>query len=76
MTAYEWRQKNPHLAKKDKNIRDFATKNELHVLSNLESANAELICQKISEQKRFILLKNLATKELKILNSADNKKLL
>ena len=41
-TAKEWRELNPILAKTS-NIRDYATINELTVLSNLESHNAEMI---------------------------------
>lgn len=40
--AKEWRKLNPDLAK-NSNIRDYASINELTVLSNLESHNAELI---------------------------------
>jgi hypothetical protein len=41
-TAGEWRNANPELAKSN-NIRDFASVNELTVLSNLETQNVELI---------------------------------
>ena len=41
-TAKEWRELNPNLAS-NSNMRDYATINELTVLSNLESHNAELI---------------------------------
>ena len=41
-TAKAWREANPELAKKN-NVRDFATINELTVLSNLESHNAQMI---------------------------------
>ena len=40
-TAKAWRETNPGLAKKN-NVRDFATINELTVLSNLESHNAQM----------------------------------
>lgn len=40
MTAKEWRETNPD---EDGNIRDHATLNQLVVLANLESMNAELI---------------------------------
>ncbi len=41
-TAKEWRELNPDLAKTS-NIRDYASINELTVLSNLKSHNAEMI---------------------------------
>ena len=41
-TAKEWKELNPELAK-NSNMRDYATINELTVLSNLESHNSELI---------------------------------
>lgn len=41
-TAKAWRELNPELAKHS-NIRDFATINELTVLSNLETHNAQMI---------------------------------
>ncbi len=41
-TAKQWRELNPELAK-NSNVRDYASINELTVLSNLESHNAELI---------------------------------
>lgn len=39
--AKAWREANPKLAKN--NVRDFATINELTVLSNLESHNAQML---------------------------------
>ena len=41
-TAKKWRELNPSLAK-NSNVRDYASINELTVLSNLESHNAEKI---------------------------------
>ena len=41
-TAKKWRELNPDLAK-NSNVRDYASINELTVLSNLESHNVELI---------------------------------
>lgn len=68
--ASEWRKANPKLALKG-NIRDYATINELTVLSNLESHNAELIKQNKSKEERFRILLNIANYQLDILNSAD-----
>lgn len=41
-TAKAWRDENPQLAKKN-NVRDFASINELTVLSNLKTHNAQMI---------------------------------
>ena len=41
-TAKAWRDENPELAKKN-NVRDFASINELTVLSNLKTHNAQMI---------------------------------
>ncbi len=59
-TAKDWREVNPELAKKNLNIRDFASINELTVLSNLESLNALLIKKKVDKIERFKELKEVA----------------
>ena len=69
--ASEWRQANPRLASKG-NIRDYATINELTVLSNLETHNAELIKEGKTKEERFDILFNIAKYQLNILNSAEN----
>ena len=74
-TAKEWRDLNPILAK-NSNIRDYATINELTVLSNLESHNAELIKEDKSKEERFELLSGIAKYQLEILNNAEKIKLL
>ena len=74
-TAKKWRELNPNLAKSS-NIRDYATINELTVLSNLESHNAELIKEGKSKEERFEILKDIANYQLNILNSAEEIKLL
>ena len=70
-----WRDANPELAKKN-NVRDFATINELTVLSNLESHNAELIKEGKSKEERFEILSEIAKYQLNILNNAEKIKLL
>ena len=72
-TAKAWRECNPELAKKN-NVRDFATINELTVLSNMETHNAQMIGQGKSRQERFAILKEIAAYQLKILNEADQVK--
>ena len=62
MTAKEWRKTNPN---KSGNIRDYATLNQLLVLANMESYNAILINQGITQQERLVLIRNLVIKQLK-----------
>ncbi len=70
-TAKQWRDANPHLSNSNKNIRDFATINQLAVLSNLETHNAELIKQNIDKIERFNQLIVLANYQLNVLDKAD-----
>ena len=58
------------------NVRDYATINELTVLSNLESHNAELIKEGKSKEERFEILSKIAKYQLDILNNAEQIKLL
>ena len=71
----KWRKLNPDLAK-NSNVRDYATINELTVLSNLESHNAELIKEGKSKEERFEILSKIAKYQLDILNNAEKIKLL
>lgn len=73
-TAKEWRDLNTFLASKY-NMRDFASINELTVLSNLESHNSELIKQGKSKEERFDILSSIANYQLGILNKSDDLKL-
>lgn len=68
--ANEWRQANPELASKG-NMRDFASINELTVLSNLETHNAELIKENKSKTERFEILLNIAKYQLHVLKYAE-----
>lgn len=74
-TAKKWRELNPSLAK-NSNVRDYATINELTVLSNLESHNAQLIKEGKSKEERFEILKGISKYQLNILNNAEKIKLL
>ena len=58
-TAKAWREANPELAK-NSNVRDYATINELTVLSNLESHNAQMIRESKAKEERFTILKEIA----------------
>ena len=73
-TAKDWRKLNPNLAK-NSNVRDYASINELTVLSNLESHNAELIKEGKTKEERFEALNEIATYQLNVLNESDNLKL-
>jgi len=53
------------------NIRDIASINELAILSNLESANADMIRNSISRLERFQKLLEIARYQLEILNKQD-----
>lgn len=61
---------NPELAKKN-NVRDFATINELTVLSNLESHNAQMIKEGKKKEERFKILQEIAEYQLNVLNTAE-----
>lgn len=68
-TAKAWRDANPELAKKN-NVRDFASINELTVLSNLETHNATMIREGKGKEERFEILKEIAEYQMNILNAA------
>jgi len=70
-TAKEWRDANPKHAKNGQNIRDFASINELIVLSNLESMNAEMVKLDTPKSNRYKLLYNMSTDQLNQLKSID-----
>ena len=74
-TAKAWRNENPELAKKN-NVRDFASINELTVLSNLETHNAQMIREGRNKTERFYVLKEIAEYQLNILNAAEQIKLI
>jgi len=70
MTAKEWRDKNPG---QKGNIRDYATLEQLVVLSNMESINALLIRQGLSQNERIIQLNNVAISQMSSLLQHGNK---
>lgn len=63
-TAKEWKDEFPE---KEGNIRDIATLEQLVVLSNLESINALLIQQNLSQSDRIIQLNKVAISQMKSL---------
>lgn len=64
ITAKEWRDANPGKAG---NIRDYATLEQLVVLSNMESINALLIKQELSQGERLLQLNQVAITQMKSL---------
>lgn len=64
ITAKHWRDTNP---KAEGNIRDMATLEQLVVLSNLESINAVLIHQRLSQSERLVKLNSVAIIQMKSL---------
>ena len=67
ITAKEWRQQNPNL---DGNIRDYASIEQLLVLSNLENYNSILIEQGLSDKERLKILNKFARTQLtKLINN-------
>ena len=64
MTAKQWRNKNKNVKG---NIRDNATLQQLTVLTNLESMNAELIKNNVNEYERTIRLNNMAKEQMSVL---------
>jgi len=69
-TAKQWREENPN---EKGNIRDYATIEQLVVLSNMESINAMLIQQDIVQSKRLEQLNQLAITQMKSLLRHSNK---
>jgi len=68
MTAAEWRRANPD---KEGNMRDYATLEQLVVLSNMESINALLIRQELSQSERLVQLNSTAITQMKSLLGAS-----
>lgn len=70
-TAKQWREENP---KTDGNLRDQATIEQLLVLANLESLNAEFIRMDLSQSERLLKLNQTAIAQLKSLMGNKNLK--
>jgi KilA-N domain len=70
-TAKQWREANPLLTSECKNLRDIASINELAILSNLESANADMIREGINKKERFEKLYKIARYQKEILDKQD-----
>jgi hypothetical protein len=73
MTAKEWREANKD---KEGNIRDYSSVEQLIVLSNMESINAELIKRGLPQADRLIALNETAISQIKsLINNPTIKKL-
>ena len=68
-TAKQWRDANPG---KEGNIRDYATIEQLLILANIESMNAEYIRINLTQRERLIKLNQMAIVQLKSLTSDPN----
>jgi hypothetical protein len=64
MTAKQWHDANPELKG---NVRDYATLEQLVVLSNMESINALLIRQELPQSRRLIELNKVAITQMRSL---------
>ncbi len=69
MTAKQWRDKN---LQKDGNIRDYATVEQLVVLSNLENLNAEYIREGLSADERLQRLNEIAIRHMSAMVSRSS----
>lgn len=73
LTAKEWREMNPD---KSGNIRDYATIEQLVVLANIESLNAEFIKVNMPQYLRLQKLNKIAIDQMKsLINNRSAKKL-
>ena len=68
-TARQWREENPE---HEGNIRDYATIEQLLVLANLESLNAEFIKMNLPQSERLIRLNKAAISQMKSLTMNTN----
>ena len=73
MTAKEWSEQHPDLKG---NMRDYADIAQLICLANLESLNAVLIAEQLSQPQRLERLNQVAIKQMRILTAEKNNNLL
>lgn len=71
LTAMQWRKANPG---NEGNVRDYSTVEQLLVLANLESMNAEFIRMGLPQGERLRKLNAIAIQQLKSLVGNDNLK--
>jgi len=68
-TAQQWRKENPG---KEGNIRDYSSIEQLLVIANLESMNAEFIRMELLQPERLRKLNTIAIQQLKSLTANPN----
>ncbi|GGB71652.1 KilA-N domain-containing protein [Deinococcus soli (ex Cha et al. 2016)] len=73
ITAKEFREAKPHL---DGNMRDYASVEQLLVLANIESMNAELIKEGLSQGERLAKLTQIADEQMLAIQSSPTMKAL
>ena len=71
-TAKQWRDANPAV---EGNVRDYATVEQLLVLTNIEGMNAELIHMGLSQTERLKRLNQIAIRQMQVLSTAPAIKL-
>ena len=71
-TAKQWSEQNPKL---EGNMRDYATPEQLVVLANLESLNAQFIKDGLEAEDRLLKLNNIAIEQLQLLLNYSVKKI-
>lgn len=70
-TAKQWREENPN---DEGNIRDQASIEQLLVLANIESMNAEFVRMELPQNERLIKLNQIAISQLKSLTANNTVK--
>ncbi|MGB4767525.1 MAG: KilA-N domain-containing protein [Rugosibacter sp.] len=68
LTAKQWRETNPKL---EGNMREYATIEQLLVLANIESMNAEFIHMALSQSERLKRLNEIAIRQMQVLTSGS-----
>ena len=71
MTAKEWREKNPKLAKTG-NMRDFASILQLVILNNMQNMNANMIKEGLRQSERLVRLNELAKEQMRLFQDNEN----
>jgi hypothetical protein len=71
-TAKQWSEQNPKL---EGNMRDYATTEQLVVLANLESLNAQFIKDGLEAEDRLLKLNKIAIEQLQLLLNYSVKKI-
>ena len=71
-TAKQWSEQNPKL---EGNMRDYATPEQLVVLANLESLNAQFIKDGLEAEDRLLKLNKIAIEQLQLLLNYSVKKI-